>query len=190
MLWLILTILTWGLIHSLLASMAFKSWIQEKLGAELFRGYRLLYNLFSVISAFPIVWLLTNLPDKNLYTVPEPWNFVMISIQFIAVIFLILGVLQTDALAFVGIRQLFEVRPVFMIKDGFYRYVRHPLYFFGLIFLWLAPTSTLNLFIVRISFSIYLIAGAYYEEKKLMREFGYEYIEYKKGTPMFIPRLF
>lgn len=112
------------------------------------------------------------------------------AIQVIAVLFLILGVFQTDALAFAGIRQLFEDRSVPMIKYGLYRYIRHPLYFFGLIVLWLTPTSTLNSLIVRISFSIYLILGAFFEEKKLMREFGQEYIEYKRATPMFVPRLF
>jgi len=40
-----------------------------------------------------------------------------------------------------------------------------------------------------LSFTVYLIIGAFFEERKLDREFGQAYRDYKNSTPMFIPRL-
>jgi protein-S-isoprenylcysteine O-methyltransferase Ste14 len=49
---------------------------------------------------------------------------------------------------------------------------------------------TLNRLILWSIFSLYLVIGAYFEEQKLLREFGQEYAEYQAKTPMLIPRLF
>ncbi len=189
MLWLILYITLWGVIHSLLASIGTRKYFRTRLGDRFIRGYRLLYNAFSIISVTPIFWLFYILPDRPLYSIPTPWRNLMLIGQALSMVFLVVGVMQTDALAFVGIRQLFEDQPAQFISSGLYRYVRHPLYFFGLLFLWLTPSASLNSFIIQLSFSSYLIVGAYFEEKKLAREYGQTYVDYKRVTPMFIPRL-
>jgi protein-S-isoprenylcysteine O-methyltransferase Ste14 len=36
-------------------------------------------------------------------------------------------------------------------------------------------------------FSVYIIVGAWFEERKLLRDFGSAYAEYKSKTPMLIP---
>jgi protein-S-isoprenylcysteine O-methyltransferase Ste14 len=38
--------------------------------------------------------------------------------------------------------------------------------------------------------TLYILIGAYFEERKLLREFGAAYVEYKKKTAMLIPGLF
>jgi methanethiol S-methyltransferase len=75
------------------------------------------------------------------------------------------------------------------VKHGFYRHVRHPLYTFGLMILWLSPRVTINSFIVYLSLTVYIIIGAYFEERKLLREYGQEYADYRSMTPMLIPGL-
>jgi protein-S-isoprenylcysteine O-methyltransferase Ste14 len=67
--------------------------------------------------------------------------------------------------------------------------VRHPLYLFGLLILWLTPFMTANMLVVYIGLTIYLLVGAYFEERKHSHEFGMPYLEYKSRTPMFIPGL-
>jgi protein-S-isoprenylcysteine O-methyltransferase Ste14 len=37
--------------------------------------------------------------------------------------------------------------------------------------------------------TIYILIGAYFEERKLSREFGAAYADYKSKTPMLIPWL-
>jgi protein-S-isoprenylcysteine O-methyltransferase Ste14 len=48
---------------------------------------------------------------------------------------------------------------------------------------------TVNSFIAYISLTVYILVGAYFEERKLLREFGQEYAEYRSVTPMLIPGL-
>jgi len=190
MFWLILSVVTWGIVHSIMASLGFKESLRRVLGNGLMRLYRLFYNVFSVVSFAPILYLMVMMPDKALYQVPSPWNFIMLAGQGISVILLFVAVLQTDTLSFVGLRQLVEEeKSGKLVTDGFYRYMRHPLYTFGLLILWLSPSITVNSFIVYLSLTIYILMGAYFEERKLLREFGQAYTDYKASTPMLIPGL-
>lgn len=190
MFWLISAIVVWGAVHSITASLGFKNLLRRAFGDGFMRFYRLLYNAFSVLSFAPILYLMFVLPERDLYRVPSPWNYVMLAGQGLSAILLFVAVLQTDTLSFIGLRQLFEAeRPGKLVKTGFYRVMRHPLYTFGLLFLWLSPSVSVNSFVVYGSLTVYILAGAYFEERKLLREFGQEYAEYKSITPMLIPGL-
>jgi protein-S-isoprenylcysteine O-methyltransferase Ste14 len=187
-LYILLFLLLWGLIHSLIASLAFKSFLTKLLGKPLMRGYRLFYNIFSVISFLPILYLVAILPDVRLYSIPAPWSYLMLLGQGVSAVFMIVGVLQTDTFYFVGLRQLFEQeKPAKFVTNGLYRLVRHPLYTAGLLFLWLSPQVTVNSFTMVVAATIYILIGAYFEERKLLREFGEIYAEYKSRTSMLIP---
>jgi protein-S-isoprenylcysteine O-methyltransferase Ste14 len=101
-------------------------------------------------------------------------------------------VLQTDTLSFIGLRQLFqdpETTPAQLVTHGLYGYVRHPLYSAGLMVLWFTPQVSLNLLTVFVVLTVYLIVGALFEERKLLREFGQSYANYRARTPMLIPFL-
>jgi protein-S-isoprenylcysteine O-methyltransferase Ste14 len=188
-LFIFLSLLLWGLVHSLLASLAFKSFLANLLGKSLMRGYRLFYNIFSLVTFLPILYLVATLPDAPLYSVPAPISYVMFLGQGLGAVLLIVGVLQTDTLSFVGLRQLVQKEsPAALVTNGLYRLVRHPLYTAGLLFLWLSPQVTVNSFTLYVGATIYILIGAYFEERKLSREFGAAYVEYKAKTPMLIPR--
>jgi methanethiol S-methyltransferase len=74
-----------------------------------------------------------------------------------------------------------------LVTRGLYRVVRHPLYTFSLLFLWLSPSVSQNSLTLYIGATLYFIIGAYFEERKLLRDFGEAYAEYKRKTPMLIP---
>jgi len=188
MFWLILAIVLWGVIHSIMASLGFKDFLRSTLGNGFMKFYRLLYNIFSVISFAPILYLAAVLPTRSLYQVSPPWNYLMLAVQATSAILLLVAVLQTDTFSFVGLRQLFEEERLSrLVTKGFYRYMRHPLYTFGLLFLWLSPGMTVNSFILYVSLTVYILVGAWFEERKLLREFGQEYADYQSVTPMIIP---
>ena len=188
MFWLIIAIVVWGIVHSLLASLGFKELLRRSFGDGVMRFYRLFYNLFAVISFLPALYLMVSLPDQPLYRVPSPWSYLMRAGQGFSLLLLIVSVLQTDVLSFVGLRQLVEVqKPGALVTRGLYRFVRHPLYTFSLFILWLSPSMSLNSFIVYLALTIYILIGIIFEERKLLREFGQDYASYRAATPMLIP---
>jgi protein-S-isoprenylcysteine O-methyltransferase Ste14 len=181
---LLIALALWGIGHSILAS----NFAKDMLGGASF--YRLGYNIFAALSFAPILYLMKILPDQLVYQVPAPWNILMLGGQIFAAIMLFVAFLHTDSLSFVGLRQLFETgKSSQLVTRGLYRIVRHPLYTFGLLFIWLTSTVTQNSLTVYIGATIYTLVGAYFEERKLLREFGDAYAEYKKKTPMLIPGL-
>jgi protein-S-isoprenylcysteine O-methyltransferase Ste14 len=182
----------YGLVHSLLASLTVKAWMQRRLDEWAGRTYRLAYNLFAVISLLPVLALPALLPDQHLYIIPFPLALLTLALQGLAVVALAVGLLQTGVWAFLGLSQLSGENPSGppgLVVRGLYRWVRHPLYSAGLVFIWLAPLMTTNLLAFNLGATIYLIVGAMFEERKLLREFGQDYALYRAATPMLVPGL-
>jgi len=187
--WLGLAFLLWGVVHSLLASLQAKTLARRMFGPGAERVYRLGYNLFAGVSLLPIAWLLLVLPDQHLYTVPFPWAILLQIGQLLALFALTVGVLQTGALAFLGLSQLWSAEPgvAELVTGGLYRFVRHPLYTAGLAIIWLSPSMTANRLALTVATTLYILIGAYFEERKLRGEYGEEYTRYATVTPMLIP---
>jgi protein-S-isoprenylcysteine O-methyltransferase Ste14 len=180
----------WAAIHSWLASIPMKDLARRQLGDAGAMAYRLLYNVFSVLSLIPIILMWRGMPDRLLYDVGAPWSYLMLGGQAASVVLLFLAFLQTGPLAFAGISQLLgEKRTSGLTTTGFYGLVRHPLYLFGLTFLWLTPSMSVNQLAVNVVLTIYLFVGATLEERRLVREFGTVYEDYRGRTPMIIPRM-
>lgn len=190
MFWLIFAILVWGIFHSLLASTGVKDFFRRTFGDRYMKSYRLIYNIFAVVSVLPVLYLMITLPDRTLYQVPAPYDLLMRAGQGASVLLLLVAVIQTDLFSFAGLRQLFEEEKSGpLITGGLYRLVRHPLYTFSLLILWLSPHMSLNSFIVYTALTMYVLVGIIFEERKLLREFGEQYAEYRSRTPMLIPGL-
>jgi protein-S-isoprenylcysteine O-methyltransferase Ste14 len=130
------------------------------------------------------------IPDEGFDQIPVPWRYLMFMGQGLSVMMLFISMMQTGVFAFIGLRQIFNSETNGgLVTSGPYHYIRHPLYTFGLLLLWLSPDVTVNSFIVYISLTIYILVGAYFEDRKLLCEFGDEYTEYKKETLMYVPGL-
>jgi protein-S-isoprenylcysteine O-methyltransferase Ste14 len=72
---------------------------------------------------------------------------------------------------------------------GFYKFVRHPLYFGIIVGLWSAPVMSMSHITTAIVLTGYIVIGATLEEKDLTKEFGENYKAYKRRTPMLLPFL-
>ena len=190
---LVVASILWGVVHSALASYPAKDWIRRLSGPVAFdKLYRFSYNLFSASSFFPIAAMLVTFPDRPLYSIPSPWVYLTSIVQGLAVILLIATVAQTGLLEFLGLAQLTSIgagKPSALMTDGWYAYVRHPLYLGILVFSWLIADMTVNRLALVLVFSLYIVIGAYFEERKLLQDFGPAYAEYKSKTPMLIPKI-
>lgn len=188
----LLACFAYGLFHSWMASHGFKQQIRDLLGQRFAdRYYRLIFNLVSVVTLLPVLALAGLLPDRSLYVIRFPWLLISLAIQGLAVLALLVGLLQTGLWEFIGLRQAVgqgSEKETRLVKEGLYRWVRHPLYTAGLVFIWFSPVMTANLLALYIGLSIYLVVGAMYEERKLLRIHGDSYRSYMLETPMLIPR--
>jgi protein-S-isoprenylcysteine O-methyltransferase Ste14 len=182
----------YGIIHSLLASIKAKELAAAWMGTSGFRWYRLAYNIFAFIALLPVLALAVVLPDKLIYQVPAPWNYLLMILQTTGAVVALYAVVQTDLMFFSGLRQLMKKptdTPIqnAMQSGGLYRYVRHPIYTGSLLFLWASPEMSWNSLALKTAFTLYFIFGAMVEEKKLVAEFGDAYRAYRLRTPMLIP---
>jgi protein-S-isoprenylcysteine O-methyltransferase Ste14 len=92
-----------------------------------------------------------------------------------------------------GIQALQSHKPAItptLEQNGIHAYVRHPLYFGTLIFLWglFFMFPFLNNLIAVSIISAYVFIGIGQEEKKLLLEYGEEYERYMEGVPKLIPK--
>ena len=180
----------YGGLHSWLASLKVKALARRSLGATADRVYRLGYNFVALITLLPVLVLPVVLPDQTLYTIPFPWLLLTVLAQGLAVVALLVGLLQTGLWSFIGLEQLFEApesQTSQLVVGGMYRWVRHPLYTAGLVFIWLTPVMTWNVLALNIGLSLYLYIGALFEERKLLSEYSQAYQDYQQRTPMFFP---
>jgi methanethiol S-methyltransferase len=183
----------YGGIHSWLASRSVKDMLERWFGPSISRIYRLFFNIIGFLTLLPVFWLVQALPNKNLYTIPPPWIFVTSALEFLAVLGLLVGVLQTGAMSFFGLKQIYQPevtgKPAHLVVNGLYRWVRHPLYTCALLFIWLSPHMSVNWLAFDLSASLYILIGIQFEERKLLADFGENYTKYRKLTPMLIPGL-
>ena len=75
-----------------------------------------------------------------------------------------------------------------LVTGGVYGLVRHPMMAAGLLFL-LTSGPSLNNLIYTGMYAAYMAIGGYYEEKRMIRVFGKEYLRYRRHVGAFFPRL-
>lgn len=189
--WILIAGAAYGAIHSLTASVRFKLLVIQCFGESGRSYFRLAFVTFSLITLLPYLALILLLPDEQIYTIPKPWIFLTISIQLLALIGLLLSFRGTKLFSFIGLDPFLNktdppVNNIF-VTGGLYKYSRHPIYFFSLVFLWFMPLMSWNILAFDIGVTLYMLIGSHFEEQKLVGEFGQTYIDYRKVTPWIIP---
>ncbi len=180
----------WACLHSWLAAFQTKRLFNALLGEGLDRFYRLLYNLVAVLTLLPILAMVALFPARLLWVIPMPWLVLTLLIQVFAVTALLYSVSMIEVKVFLGWRQLSQPDAETsgkLVTSGLYRIVRHPLYMFSMIFLWLIPWMTDLLFAFVAASSLYFLIGTIPEERKMVTIFGKDYQEYQARVPRIFP---
>jgi len=180
----------WGLLHSWLAAFRTKKWVRQTFERRICRYYRLIYVSIAILTLTPILAMLVFLPQRVLWIIPPPWIYVTIAVQFLAILGILITVLQTNVMTFIGLRQLENPRAEQeseFVRKGFYRIVRHPMYLFSIIFFWLIPYMTDLILAFIIASTLYFLIGSIPEEQKLRETYGEAYEKYQAEVPRIIP---
>ena len=188
--WLLLFLwVLYVVLHSFFADATVKERIQKLIGS---RYYRLSYSLFAALSLALLLCYQ--------FSLQSIWLYSSLFIRYgLSVIFIVPGLI----IMIICIRKYFyelsgiqalENKPVEMPtlqQTGLHKYVRHPLYFGTLLFVWglflLLPT--LSNFIAVVVLTIYVLIGIHLEEQKLVLEYGEQYEQYSKKVPKLIPKI-
>ncbi|HCY75896.1 MAG TPA: hypothetical protein DHV28_08230 [Ignavibacteriales bacterium] len=193
---LIILLSFYGFIHSVLASEKVKIFFRKIFG-KLIAFYRLLYNVFSVIGLY-IIWDISPHPSLQIYKLSKPYDYLVLIPQILAIAGLIWCFKYISFKEFLGLNQIdrylkneytdAELDENYTLRiEGPYKYSRHPIYFFSIVFLLFKPEMNLFYLTMFVSFTAYFYIGSYYEEKKLVRLFGDEYRNYQKRIPRIFP---
>ena len=120
-------------------------------------------------------------------------NYIAYTLFFAGWSILFISTFLINHADFFGLRQVyFEItnkpyKELNFKAIGFYKYMRHPIYFGGMLGLWATPVMTVTHLVFAIGLSAYFIIGTLFEEKDLMKEFGNIYTQYAATTPKYIP---
>ncbi|TET08299.1 MAG: isoprenylcysteine carboxylmethyltransferase family protein [Candidatus Thorarchaeota archaeon] len=178
-----------GLQHSGLSTRCVKARIINGWGKE---GYARIFNTTSILTLL-IAFLSMNFWD---------WIYFVLQPALIQPLLFILGilsglggaVLSMTASRVISVSTVADMRTdrkTELVTDGIYSRVRHPLYLATLLmfsaFSLIYPFPVV--FVFSLSMIIYTMIGAYFEERKLLKYYGDEYLEYKKTAGFILPKL-
>jgi len=184
-------------LHSVLASNKVKTAVKIKIGAK-YKFYRISFNIISTLFLALILLGQFSIPPQYIYTANIYTNILGVSLFLAGIIAMNFAIKTFNTQEFLGIQQLNKTTEIENTKSlhltttGFYALVRHPLYFATLLLIigaFIFMPSIANLIFTAIVI-IYLPIGVYFEEKKLIEEFGQDYLQYQKEVKAVIPYIF
>jgi protein-S-isoprenylcysteine O-methyltransferase Ste14 len=177
-------------LHSALASLTVKHWAAGRF-PRLMPGYRMGFNVLSIIALLPIIWLLYSNPGPKLWVWSGAGAYLPDGVAFVAVVGFIFTLRDYDGSEFLGVRQWRNQTRTVQDQECFHlsaihRFVRHPWYFMALMILWTRDMSEGMLVSAGIM-TCYFVIGAKMEEQKLIAYHGQRYINYMEKVAGLIP---
>ncbi|MCW8952396.1 MAG: isoprenylcysteine carboxylmethyltransferase family protein [Rhodospirillales bacterium] len=182
--------ITFGAGHSFLAGQTGTQGLRNLLGA----WYRFSYNTLAIIHIAAVAafgwWLFDGgAPfDRPGWLIP-----MMTGAVFVGIAVFLAGLANYDGKRLLGFLQIGAGKTGQPAQDdeplnfnGINRYIRHPLYAGGFLILWGRATDEFGL-ATAVWGSLYLLIGARMEERRLIRMFGGEYVDYRRRVPAYIP---
>jgi protein-S-isoprenylcysteine O-methyltransferase Ste14 len=192
----ILLFALFGYTHSLFASNKIKRLAVSYVGNYI-AFYRIVYNITSVLAVY-LLYIILPRPHIIIYDLNYPYDFIILIPQYLSLAGFIWSLRFICVKEFLGISQIkrwfnnqYDINELdeelSLRIRGTYKYIRHPLYFFSIMFLLFRPVMDLFYLTCLICIMIYFYMGSHYEEKKLVEKFGEDYIRYRKAVPRFFP---
>jgi methanethiol S-methyltransferase len=180
-------------LHSYLISIRFTN-LMNRLLKKYYAFYRLFYILISLFLLILLLNFTAPLDNKVIISYGKYPGILRYALIYGSLLMFIWAFFHDyDSLSFFGIRQILNfgktksLKPSNEIKkSGLLGIIRHPMYLALLIYLW-CQISKMSDIVVTVVLTVYILIGTILEEKKLVLEFGEEYIKYQKQVPMLIP---
>lgn len=194
----VVLVLLWGMwcfLHSFMIDPSVIGFVQKRF-KKAHRYYRIVYNVTALATLFPVLVYAFSIRGPLVFR----WEGLLRILQGLlvisALVLFIGGARRYDLARFIGIRQMREDREDdecgVLTEDcrldtgGMLSMVRHPWYAGGILIVWSGNLDTTAI-LTNLVITVYFLIGALLEEKKLVAEFGDEYIVYRRRVSMFFP---
>ena len=153
----------------------------------------MLYNLFAVITLFPVLLYTLSQSGDAIVAWDGPWRIVPILLGSLSLILFIAGARRYDLFRFIGLRQIKDEKACSVLTEdcsldteGVLSIVRHPWYSAGILAVWARPLDVAAI-LTNLVVSGYFVVGAILEERKLKLQFGRQYTDYQQHVSMLFP---
>jgi len=182
--WLTVGWLVYFTLHSLLAADSTKEFA-KRLTGSLFRFYRLAFSIFSTGGLVALLFLGASIPATYFFERTELLRYVSLMFTTFGVMTIRLAFKQFEFKSFVG----FSTETPALKREGILKHVRHPI-ISGILLVTIGYfifIPNLPSLVSCVCILIYVPIGVWLEEKKLIRMFGEDYLQYKRDVPAIIP---
>ncbi|MDZ7832037.1 MAG: isoprenylcysteine carboxylmethyltransferase family protein [Desulfobacterales bacterium] len=176
--------------HSTMVRQRFRLWLAKLIPKEF-------YGAFFTISSAMVLLVILIFWQKTpmiLFSAPEMTLLVIRCAFFLVIAGLAWGgwsLQPFDPMGLAPIVNRLRSKPEIpaqLIIRGPYRWVRHPLYLFAILLIWAIPEITADRMLFNVLWTLWIIAGAFLEERDLTNFFGEAYFSYQRKVPMLIPK--
>lgn len=177
--------------HSLMARPAFKRWWTRIVPEAAERSVYVLLSSLLLAILF-VAWQ----PIGGIvWETSGPARGVVIALYLLGWALLLYSTFLIDHFDLFGLRQSWNrwqgkaYTPPQFYTPSLYRIIRHPLYVGWLMIFWAAPTMTVAHLVFALATTAYILIAIQLEERDLVAAFGDTYVDYRRKTPMLLPRL-
>lgn len=178
--------------HSILAIPAIIQRAESAFGRN-FRYYRLLYNIIALILFLMVILYARFLKTEAFFSWDGNWRMLQLVLFGSGLLLFYLGAKKYSTRSFLGIEQIKEESNGSGIgfsgrldTEGVLQFVRHPWYLGTLLVIWARPMDFADVAMNSV-FTVYIFIGTFLEEKKLVNEFGNDYLSFQQEVSMIFP---
>lgn len=189
--WNLALMVGFGYKHSAMASVEFKKWMAQFIPDAMNRGVYLLATA-SYLTSMLYFWSPLN---GQLWSVNGELYAIVMTLFVFGWAFLFIATFMIDHFDLFGIKQAYyyfkneTVPELSFVQHGFYAYIRHPIMTGFMIGIWCVPQMSASLLMLSVGFSIYIVIGVYFEERKLKRILGDVYVDYCQEVGCLLPKI-
>jgi protein-S-isoprenylcysteine O-methyltransferase Ste14 len=174
--------------HSIVVRKGTRRRLQNLIPADYYGAF------YSITSSIPLILMITLWQKTSVFSSAEGvWYWVLRLLFLLGMAGFYWGIKSLgffDPFGTSNIRRLIRSKPqktLPLTVKGPYLWVRHPLYLFSLVMIWVNPHLSHDRLLFNVLWTGWIIIGTMLEERDLVAEFGDGYRDYQKRVPMLLP---